>query len=95
MIKPIYLILGFYFFINLIRSLEPIRTWMVSGTPGLKFFGTKPWSCDVCMTFWVVLGGVVSAHYSWDLAPVVAGGVLALLRLFPQAPPRPPTLTPE
>lgn len=89
-------IFAIFFFINILRVLPLLRD--------LYYQGKKPLACDVCITFWVVLAlALVGAYlwaplrFLWDLlaAAAVMGGVLALLRYFPQTPQRPPTLTRE
>ena len=91
--EPLLEAFALFFLINLLRVLPLFRD--------LYARGKKPLSCDVCMAFWAVLAvallGLYVFHQYAFLADVpvavpAAGGLLALLRLFPQTPGRPPAL---
>ena len=75
------LILGFIIFF----SVETIRRLPYIDIQAMK--GVRPWSCHLCMTFWVALTWALVLHYtglapaSYELAPGAAGVCLAILYL--------------
>lgn len=70
----IYFALATYGFVRLLRAWGPIQRLVVRGT--------KPWACDVCLSFWIAgtlgLQALIMHHH---LRPAVVEGTLVAMAI--------------
>jgi len=76
--------LACYFTVGVIRALPPFRGWVARGT--------KPWACDLCMSWWTSIawclalwaaGYEVIGPATWAASGGVSLGLLACLNREP------------